>query len=127
MKPSAIRLGYVKKRIGLLFLFLTQFGVLMLVLGLYNQALVPALYATLILGIAILLLGLLDYRRYHKSIRTLELLKEQASMSLEELPPTSDLQRALYGEILKTMERRYQTFAKRANERETATAQYYTI
>jgi len=127
MKPSAIALGYCKQRMGLLLLFLIQFGVLILVLSLYDQALVPALYATLIICAIILLYGLLDYRTYHKTVRALEMIKEQAAHSLEELPPASEPQQMLYGEILKVLEHRCQTLAQKAKERESATAQYYTI
>lgn len=127
MKQFSMLVGYLKSRMGLLLLFLLQFVVLLLVLGLYGLSLTPALYATLILCVLILLVGLLDYRRYAKSIRTLEQIKNQASLHLEELPQVSDAQKALYGDIINLLERRCQKLAQEAKKREEATAQYYII
>lgn len=127
MKKSAILLGYLKSRMALLLLFVLQFAILTLVLSLYGISLPPAFYATLILCVVILLFGLLDVRKYVKSIRTLEQIKKQASLRLENLPTVSDPQKALYVEIIHVLEQRCQTCDQEAKEREAATAQYYTI
>lgn len=127
MKHSVILIGYLKSRWGLLLLFGIQFAVLTLVLSLYGLSLIPLLYATLILVAVILLFGLVDYRKYVKSIRILEGMKKQASLSLDDLPQESDPQKALYAEMMGILEHRCQRLSREAKEREDATAQYYTI
>jgi len=127
VKHSVILIGYLKSRWGLLLLFGIQFAVLTLVLSLYGLSLIPLLYATLILVAVILLFGLVDYRQYVKSIRILEGMKKQASLSLDNLPQASDPQKVLYAEMMRILEQRCQRLSREAKEREDATAQYYTI
>ncbi len=107
----------------IVFLIVTMF----VIYGLYGLLWGPALYASFIMLAVILSFGTMDFCRYYKTIKQLQLLKKQAAFHLGELPDCNELPEQGYLEIMQILETRCLQTEEKARQDAANATRYYTL
>lgn len=120
-------IGYLKAHWKVLLLALVLMGALYLVYSLYGLPWGPAVYTSIIVFAAAVLFCALSYRVYHKRVKLLLALKQQANRYLGELPESTGLIESCYQESLMLQEARCLQNEAKARKDAQDTKRYYTL
>jgi len=128
MKNFLIALGsYLKKRITTIFILLISSGIFLTVFSLYSLPLESVVYASVLTGTFLFLVGIADFFNFYRKHMILNKLKYGVAISDIMLPAAKDLIEKDYQEIIKAIDKAREDIINAKEETYNEMMEYYTM
>lgn len=124
---SGYVISYLKKRIGIVFLFFLFTGIYYVTFYLYDVSVDAVSYAFLLFGAAAVLAAAIDFARYVRKCRKLEHLKSSISGGVLEFPKPADRAEVLYQEMIEELYIQKSTMESDAGIKRQEMLDYYSL